>query len=274
MSRGNVSASKTFLVALCTLPMLYPFAFLVATALKTQQDFVSNASGLPHHFTLSNFTSSWKAAALGAASLHSLVAVGVGVALTISVSAAGAFWFYLHRSRLATTLRIALVATMALPPPVFIIPLYVIVANAGFANSLVVLGMAYAAWNSSFGLYLVYAYIQRGLPRDVLDAAHMDGASVWQVFRLVVLPLLRPVLATLAVLAFVWSWSDLLISIVLIQDPAHRTLIPATALLTNRYNTNLPANAAAVVIALVPMLVVFLLGQRHLQRGILAGVGK
>jgi ABC-type glycerol-3-phosphate transport system permease component len=78
----------------------------------------------------------------------------------------------------------------------------------------------------------------------------------------------------LSVLTFVWSWSDLLMALVIIQSAAQRTLIPATALLTNRYNTDIPGNAAAVVIALIPMLIVFLLGQRFLQRGILAGIGK
>lgn len=254
--------------------MLYPFLFLIATALKPQADFVSNPSGIPHHLTFANFSSAWGVADLGSALLHSLLAVGVGVVLTVSVSAAGAYWFYLHRSRLSTLLRGALVATMALPPPVFIIPLYVLISTSGLANNLFVLGVVYAGWNASFGLYLVHTYMKRGMPPDVLDAAQIDGASRPQILRYVVLPLLRPVLATLSVLAFVWSWSDLLISIVLIQDPGRRTLIPATALLTTRYNTDLPANAAAVVIALLPMLLVFLLGQRHLRRGLLAGIGK
>jgi ABC-type glycerol-3-phosphate transport system permease component len=274
MTRAQASPSRTILALVCTLPIVYPFAFLIATAIKPQHEFVGNPSGVPHTVTFSNFTSVWGAASLGPALLHSLLAVGVGVVLTVGASSAGAFWFHLHRGRSARVIRIVLVGTMALPPPVFIIPLYVLVSDAGLANNLIVLGCVYAAWNSSFGLYLVHTYLRRGIPREVLDSAQVDGASTWQTFRLLVIPLLRPVLATLAVLAFVWSWSDLLMSIVLIQDVAHRTLIPATALLTNRFNTNLPANAAAVVIALVPMLIVFLIGQRHLQRGILAGVGK
>ena len=102
----------------------------------------------------------------------------------------------------------------------------------------------------------------------------MDGASQLQLLLLVMLPLSLPVLATLAVLTFIWSWSDLLISIVLVQDPAKRLLTPATALLSDQYSTNVPKNAAGVLIAIVPMLIVFLIGQRALVRGILAGVGK
>jgi ABC-type glycerol-3-phosphate transport system permease component len=255
------STSKTFIAALCTLPMLYPFAFLVGTALKTQSEFTQNAAGFPQHTTTANFGYAWRAADLGAASVHSIIAVGVGVVVTTAISALGAYWFFLHKGRLAQALRIMLIGTMALPPPIFIIPLYVLLSDANLTNNLVVLGLVYAAWNASFGLYLIYAYLQRGLPTEVLEAAR-------------VVPLLRPAIATLAVLTFVWSWSDLLMALVIIQNSAQRTLVPATALLTNHYNTDIPANAAAVVIALVPMLIVFLLGQRFLQRGILAGVGK
>jgi raffinose/stachyose/melibiose transport system permease protein len=273
-NRRQVGSSRLILAIVCTLPMLYPFVFLVATAIKPQHEFISNPSGVPQTVTFSNFTTAWTSANLGPGLLHSLLAVSIGVVLTVGASAAGAFWFHLHRGAWARVIRIVLVGTMALPPPVFIVPLYVLVSDADLSNNLIVLGAVYAAWNCSFGLYLVYAYLDRGLPPEVLDAAHVDGASNGQAFRLLVMPLLRPVVATLAVLAFVWSWSDLLMAVVLIQDVAHRTLIPATALLTNRFNTDIPANAAAVVIALVPMFIVFLLGQRQLQRGILAGVGK
>jgi ABC-type glycerol-3-phosphate transport system permease component len=268
------STSKTAIAVVCTLPMLYPFAFLVGTALKTQGNFTADAAGFPQQLTISNFSYAWRSADLGAGALHSVIAVGVGVVVTVLISALGAFWFFLRRGRIARTVRFILIGTMALPPPIFIIPLYVLLSDANLTNNLVVLGLVYAAWNASFGLYLIHAYLQRGLPPEILEAARVDGAGMWQMFRRIVVPLLRPAIATLAVLTFVWSWSDLLMALVIIQDSTSRTLIPATALLTNRYNTDIPGNAAAVVIALIPMLVVFLLGQRFLQRGILAGVGR
>ncbi len=268
------SASKTAIAAVCTLPMLYPFAFLVGTALKSQSNFTSDAASFPQQLTWSNFSYAWHTADLGAAAVHSLIAVGVGVVVTVTVSALGAFWFFLRKGRVARALRIVLIGTMALPPPIFIIPLYVLLSNANLTNNLVILGFVYAAWNSSFGLYLIYANLQRGLPAEILEAARVDGAGMWQTFRRIVVPLLRPALATLSVLTFVWSWSDLLMALVIIQNSGDRTLIPATALLTNHFNTDIPGNAAAVVIALIPMLAVFLFGQRFLQRGILAGVGK
>lgn len=264
---------KTALLVVFTLPFLYPFFFLVTTALKPVQEFDQNPVSVPSHVTLTNISGAWSFASLGAGVLHSIVAVGVGVVVTVAISAAGAYWFMLHSGRLATTLRVLIIGTMAVPPPVFIIPLFILMSNWGLTNNLIVLGLAYAAWNASFGLYLMHAYYQ-AIPPELLEAARLDGASRMQVFAQVVLPLARPALATLAVLTFVWSWSDLLISVVMVQDAARRTLTTAVTLLSDQYSTDIPRNAAGVLIGLIPMLLVFLIGQRYLVRGILAGVGK
>jgi ABC-type glycerol-3-phosphate transport system permease component len=267
------SPSKTAVLVVFCVPFLYPFVFLVGTALKPLSAFNQNEVNLPSRPTLTNLESAWNFASLGPAMLHSAIAVGVAVVVTVGISAAGAFWFLGHDGRVARVARYCLIGTMALPPPVFIIPLFVLISAHGLANSLVVVGLVYAGWNASFGLYLTYAYF-RGLPAEVLEAAEVDGASRLQLLWRVIVPLSKPVLATLAVLTFIWSWSDLLISVVLVQDPGRRLLTPATALLASQYSTNTPRNAAGVLIAILPILVVFLVGQRWLVRGILAGVGK
>ncbi len=269
----GVSISRTAILVVAVLPFLYPFVFLVGTALKPLASFNENSVNLPSHPTLENIGAAWTEASLGSAMLHSLVAVGVGVAATVAVSAAGAFWFFLHEGWPARVLRYVLIGTIALPPPVFIIPLFVLLSDHSATDNLLVLGLVYAGWNASFGLYLIYTYF-KGLPPDVIEAARVDGASLLQLLWKVMLPLSRPVLATLAVLSFIWSWSDLLISIVLVQDPSRRLLTPATALLSDQYSTDIPKQAAGVLIAVLPMLFVFLLGQRSLVRGVAAGVGK
>lgn len=173
----------------------------------------------------------------------------------------------------ATILRTVIIGTLALPGPIFIIPLFVLLSDLGLTNNLIVLGVVYAGTTAGFGLYLMHAYY-KGIPSDIIEAAQVDGASLAKQFFLIVLPLSKPAIATLASLTFVWSWGDLLLSVVLIQDPGQRTLTVATALLSNQFNTDIPKNAAEVVVAIIPMLIVFLVGQRYLVRGIAAGVGK
>ncbi len=264
---------KTFLLALAAIPFIYPFAFLIGTALKTNEQFAENATGLPTSVTFQNFHDAWTLASLGGAMLNSIVAVGIAVVVTVIVSAAGAFWFMRHEGRIATTLRWGLIALMAIPLPVFIIPLFLQLSDYGLTDNLIVMGLVYAGWNSTFGLYLTYSYF-KGLPAEVLEAATIDGASLFQQLRYVLVPLSRPMLTTLAVFSFIWSWSDLLAAVVIVQEPERRLLVPATALLSDIHNGNIPRNTAGLVIALIPMLIVFLFGQRALVRGITSGVGK
>jgi ABC-type glycerol-3-phosphate transport system permease component len=256
-----------------SIPFVYPFLYLIGTALKNNEEFAANQTGLPHHPTFVSFKEAWTMADLGPAMLNSVVAVSVAVVATVIVSAMGAFWFMRHDGKISSTLRWGLIATTVIPLPVFIIPLFLQLSDRGWTDNLVVMGLIYAGWNSTFGLYLCYSYF-KGLPAEVMEAARIDGASLLQQLRHVVVPLSRPMLATLAVFAFIWSWSDLLAAVVIVQEPDKRLLVPQTALLSDVHNGNIPRNTAAVVIALIPMLIVFLFGQRALVRGITSGVGK
>lgn len=274
IGRWRWSAGRTALLLVATIPFVYPFWILLSTALKPLNEFQASPISWPDDPTLGNISGAWRDAELGQAMLNSAIAVTVGVIVTAAISSAAAFWFLRHRGRLARILRIALIGTMALPPPIFVIPLFVLLADWRVTNNLIALGFVYAAWNGGFGLYLMYSYYRGAIPPEVLEAAEVDGASTFTQYRRLVLPLSRPALATLGALVFVWSWSDLLLALILIQDSTRRTLIPATALLADRYLSDVPSQAAGVLIALVPMLVVFLIGQRYLKRGIMAGIGK
>jgi raffinose/stachyose/melibiose transport system permease protein len=265
--------TRTSLLLLLAVPFVYPFVFLVATAVKTNEQFADNSTGLPTSATFENFRQAWVQASLGHAMLNSVLAVGIAVVATVVISAAGAFWFLRHEGRVASVLRWSLIALMAVPLPVYIIPLFLQLSDRGLTDNLVVMGLIYAAWNSTFGLFLMYSYF-KDLPAEVIEAATIDGATLLQLLRHVIVPLSKPVLGTLAVFSFIWSWSDLLAAVVIVQEPSKRLLVPATTLLSDIHSNNIPKNTAGLVIALVPMLLVFLVGQRALVRGILSGVGK
>lgn len=267
------SRSRTAFVALLTLPFIYPFIFLVGTAIKPLSEFDLNEAGLPHQVTFANIRGAWTEAALGSAMLHSVIAVTIGSFVTVAASALGAYWFVNHEHRRAKTLRYAFVIALAVPPPVFIMPLFIFLARLGWTDNLVVLALVYGGWNTSFGIYLVYSFMKE-IPSSLVEAAQVDGAGMWRTFRDIMLPICRPVLATLAVLSFIWAWADLLIALVLVQDPSLRLLTPATTLLADQYSTDIPREAAGVLIAVLPMLAVFLLGQKWLVRGVVAGVGR
>jgi ABC-type glycerol-3-phosphate transport system permease component len=262
--------AKLSILLLSTIPFLYPFVFVAATAFKPQTEFAQSSIAWPHHPTFQNISAAWSEGSLGRSMFNSLIAVGVASAVTVVISAMAAYWFLHHRGRIASVLRVAVIGSLAVPAPVFVIPLFVLLGQHHLTNNLIVLGLVYAAWNAGFGVFLMYQYY-RGIPHELHEAAMLDGASFTGRFYRVVLPLSKPALATLGALAFLWSWSDLLVAVILIQDPARRPVTAAVALLSNSAYTPTVILAAAVLISLIPGLVVFGVGQRYIKQGIVAG---
>lgn len=273
MSVRTSSWKRTSLMAVLSLPFLYPFLFLVNTALKPNREFERDATSFTSNPTSANLASAWNDAGLGGAMLNSLIAVSIAVVFTLVVSVSAAFWFIRHEGRWSTTWRILLIATTAIPLPVYIIPLFLQLSGKGLTDNLYVMGVIYAGWNASLGLYLIHTFL-KAIPSELLEAARIDGANVWQQLVYMIVPLAKPMIATVAILSFVWSWGDLLAGVVIVQDPDRRLLVPATALLNDIHLSNIPRTAAAVLIAITPMFIVFMVGQRALVRGILAGSGK
>ena len=265
---------KVAALLVACVPFLYPFAFMFFTAMRPEQDYVQSRLGLPTSLTLDHVSYALDNAELGRGILNSMIAVGTGVAIVVAVSALGAYWFLRHSGRVANTLLGAVLSLWIVPYVIYIIPLFVMLSDAGLTDNLLVLGFVYGAINVPFGLYLMYAYFRDGIPGEILQAAEVDGASSWQSFRRIVLPLSRPALATLAALAFVWTWGDLVISLILIQSSENFTLTVAASTLAGRFDSEPQANAAAALIALLPILIVFLCAQRAIRSGLTAGFGK
>ncbi len=273
MSRSPTSKWRTAIVALCALPFLYPFVFLLTVALRPQHDYIRNPIALPTSLTLDHVDVAWAQAGLGHAFLNTIVASSISVVVATVTSMSAAYWFARHRGRFTTAVLTTIVFAWTIPLIIYLLPLFTVLAHAGLANNLVVLGVLYGATNTPFGIYLIYAYL-RQIPDEIGAASRVDGANVVQQFLYIVVPLARPALATVATLVFMWSWGDLLLAVVLLQDPGSFTLPVAAETLVQRQNPNLQVSAAAAAIAIFPLLALFLVSQRALVRGLTAGFGK
>jgi raffinose/stachyose/melibiose transport system permease protein len=264
---------RTGLIALCTLPFLYPFVFLLSVAVRPQHAYIRNPIGLPTSMTLQHFRIAWAQAGLGHAFANTLLAASLSVVVATVTSLMAASWFARHRGRLTNIVLTVVVFGWTIPLIIYLLPLFSVLAHAGLANNLVVLGILYGATNTPFGIYLIYAYL-RQIPDEITAASRVDGANLLQHFLWIVVPLARPALATVATLVFMWSWGDLLLAVVMLQDPSSFTLPVAAETLVQRQNPNLQVSAAAAAIAIFPLLALFLVSQRALVRGLTAGVGK
>ena len=148
------------------------------------------------------------------------------------------------------------------------VPLFRIVVDLGMLNSRIGLGVVYGAFFSPFGIYLMTSYYA-SIPSELGEAARVDGASLWQVYRLVMLPLGRPALITLGILTTLSCWNDVLLSLLVLQSD--RTLMVGIASLRGEYGADIPLIASCVVIGAAPVVAVFLIFQRKILGGIMVG---
>ena len=162
----------------------------------------------------------------------------------------------------------ALVAGMLIPAQVGMLPLFLLLKAMGLVNTM--LGVIVPMMAPIFGIFMVRQFAL-GIPRELLDAARMDGASEWRIFWRIVAPLLRPILATLAIFTFLSSWNDFLWPLIVLSDDARYTLPVALANLSGEHVQDTELMMAGAVLTVTPVLLVFLLLQRHYVRGLLLG---
>jgi raffinose/stachyose/melibiose transport system permease protein len=270
---GRLAARNVVALAL-TLPFLYPFYFLIITAFKSNKNYASNQLGLPHPVVLTQFTSAWQSASLGRSLLNSTIAAGIGALVTIVLSAPAADWCARTRSRGKSVVLGTVACIWMIPMIIWIIPMFVELSRAHMTNNLLVLGVIYGVTNTPLGLYLLYAYLADAVPGEIREAAVVAGAKPRHVFFMISLPISVPVLATIAVLAFVWSWGDVLIAAVLLQSQSDWTVTLAATSFVSRYGVSIQQEAAAAIISMLPMVVIFAVGQRGIVKGLTVGSGR
>lgn len=272
--RHSWSPLRTVIVAVLAITYVYPFVFLIATAFKPREQYSRDPVGWPTSLTSENLERAWNSANLGQALINSTIAVSIGVLVCCATVSLAAFWFVRHRSRISGVLLGAFGGLWILPQVVWVIPFFIILSKLDLTNNLVVLGIAYGTVFAPAFIWLLWAYFLQGLPAGLLEAAEIDGASLFQQYLRIALPLSVPALAAVAALTFVFAWGDLLLAIVLLQDPEKFTVVPSAATLVSQYDVTVPETTAAALITVLPPVVILLFAQKAIVRGITGGFSK
>lgn len=168
---------------------------------------------------------------------------------------------------------VAFLLGLTIPFESAIVPLYYQARDLGTLNTPLAVILPLIAWSMPFGVFWMRSQFA-SIPVDLSEAAQLDGASRGQVLRHVQLPLLTPALVTLGLLQFLAAWNSFLLSIVLIDDPAHRTMAGALAAFQGEHRVDIPLMCAAAVLLMAPTLALFLVLQRHFVKALLAGAVK
>ena len=255
-----------------TLGALMPIYVMVSASLRSQDSFLAHPFGFPSHPSLAAFR-----VALGDKVprwlFNSVVLSGFSVVLTLAIGAAAAWGFSRWTFRGRDTLLNIIIALMVVPPVVLVVPLFLLGVELNLINTFRLVIAIYVGLMLPFSIYMLTAYF-RTIPRSLIDAAVVDGASDFAIFTRIVLPLSMAPLLTLLVVNLLWVWNELLIAIVFLQSDQSRTLMAGLIGFQNRYNLNIPVVMAGLSLATLPIFVLYLFGQRFFMRGLVAGAIK
>lgn len=268
----KVLATWVGLLALAALTV-GPFLWLLITALKGggENIFAYPPRLWPTAPTLDNFRQVWEAVPFGRYFLNSVLVAVAAVVLNLVLASLAAFPLARMRFRGRDALFVTILATMMIPLPVILIPLFVLAQHLGLLNSYA--GLILPTAVSAFGIFLMrQAFL--AIPREIEEAAVIDGANPWQVFWQVMLPLTKPSLATLAIFVFVGSWGDFLWPLIVLKDPDLYTLPVGISYLAGTFSANWRLIAAGSVLSIIPIVLVFVGLQRFFIGGQTAGAVK
>jgi multiple sugar transport system permease protein len=265
-SRAASGAAVYLLLGIGAVITLAPFVFSVLTSFTSARQFATGTPlELPNPPTLANYTGLADAGFGRVITVTALMtAVIVLGQLTFSVLAAYAFARLQFRGR--DVLFWVYIATLMVPPTVTIVPLYLMMAQAGLRNTFWALVLPFV-FGSPYAIFLLREYF-RTIPADLINAARLDGANTLDVLVHVVIPASRPILVTLTLITVVSQWNNFMWPLVITSGPKWRVLTVATAGLQLQYNAQWTLVMAATTVAIVPLIVIFVVFQRHIVRSI------
>ena len=252
---------------------VFPLLFMLQASFRTQLDWANAKIGLPTTFSLDALARAWVQASIGSYFINSVIVTVGAAALSAFLAATSGFAFSTLRWRGRTFMYFFILAWIAIPPLLLMVPIYVEMVDLGLVNTYWSVILLYSALNLPFNMYLMTAFF-RAVPTELLEAARVDGASVHRMFARILLPLSVPAIATLVIFNALYVWNEFVFALLLLHDDSVRTLTVGVNQLVGKFFFDYPALLAGMLITSLPMVVVYLVFQKYLVRAISAGALK
>lgn len=270
------SARKTIaflLVAALFVLYIFPFFLILTNSFKTRLKVVSSPLSLPTEFKLDNYVSAIRKMDFLHALGNSLMVTVVSVVVIIVMASMLAYYLVRWKSKFSSGVLMALVASMIVPFQSLMIPFVTIYGQLGLLNSKWMLCFYYLGFGIPLATFMYHGFI-KGIPKDLEQAAFVDGASRIQVFTRVIFPILAPITTTIAILDVLWIWNDFLLPSLVLLSESNRTLPLSTFYFFGKYTSNYSEAMAALVLSIIPIILFYLAMQRHIIKGVMDGAVK
>ena len=275
-TRRRISAALVYsALAVALFLTLFPFWWMIDTSLKQPVDIFAGVEFWPKHFTFHNYYRLFHNYDFGAYLTNSIVIVTASVLVSLVLGTLAAYALARFRLRFGVD-RLALYGVLLvrmLPGILLVVPLYIVLAKWGLLNTRLGLILIYAGLNTSFVIWMMQSFLEE-IPRDIEEAAMVDGDSRLSALRRVVIPLAAPGLVATAIFAVIATYNDFIIALTLTSTPSAETVPVGVSTLIGKIQIEWGPMAAAGVVGAVPIVIFALVVQRHFVRGLTLGAVK
>ena len=270
-TESRLTLTITFIVlGILVFITLFPIVLMVLNALKPAAEVVQNPLGLPSEIRWDNFARAWEDARFAQTLMNSAVLTGMTIALVCTTSSLTAYVLARKKIESWKVVTFYLLATTTAPIQLFLFPLYFGFAKLGLINNPIAVAFVYSAVYSPFAIMLLRTYFL-AVPKELEEAALIDGATHWQVFWRVMLPIVSPGILTVALIIGLYSWNEFLIATTFLQSQDRLTAVVSFFLLSGNYSSDWGQIMAAALIIVLPIVVLFVLLQRRFIEGMAGG---
>jgi raffinose/stachyose/melibiose transport system permease protein len=274
MSRNFLSRISTYiLLTAWSVIVLFPIWTLVVNSFKPQKEIFRDPFGLPKNFTLEGYQAAWKTGRFDLYFTNSIIVTVISLGLILIVGSMAAYALAKWKSKLSNFLYIFFIAGLMIPIRLGTIDLVRLIKALNLQDTIWSLIPVYVAMGMPIATFVLTAFIKE-LPGEMFDAAKVDGASEWQIYRSLVMPLMRPALATVAIFNMIKIWNDFWFPLVFIRVEEARTVALGVSLLFGQYRTDWTRALAVLSLAAVPLLILYILLAREFIKGLTAGAVK
>lgn len=269
------------ILILWAMTTIYPIFWIIINSFKAKNEILANSFSLPTGalFTTSNYQTAFERLNIFSAYRNSLIISCTVSVVVVLLAGMAAFAIVRYSFKLKKFMYSLVIAGMMFPVFATIIPVFRMLNAAHMANtdnlwlSLLSVALPQIAGNLSFAIVVLSGYI-KALPIELEEAAYMEGCNSFQIFFKVIVPLTKPSFATVAIFSFLWSYNDLFTQMFLLRLPEQRAITRLLNELTSMEGTNYGLMAAAVALVVIPVIIVYIILQKHIIKGMTAGAVK
>jgi multiple sugar transport system permease protein len=250
-----------------TVVMVLPFLWMLSTSFKAPgKTFVYPPEWIPNPIVWENYPNMWTALPFGQFFINSVKIASLTTIGQLVTCSMAAFAFSILKFRGRDILFLLLIATLMIPYQVTLIPTFILFSKIGWVGTHLPLWVP-AFWGGAFGTFLLRQFYLT-IPIDLAESARIDGASIWQIFRHIYVPLSGPAMAALAIFTFMWSWNDLLNPLIYVTELDQLTLTIGLSFFQNQYGGKWTLMMAGAVVSILPILAIFFFAQKYFIQGI------